>query len=172
MVGQTEPPRLAAALEYEALGWSVLPLCPHNHVAVGKAHRGCQSPGKRPFFPNKAEGAQGEWKEFQTRRATPDEIRAQHAAQPVGYSQLLVAPGAGQPRVAQRQRHAVQRGRERAHQLPAAVGEQAKHRAQRQTTQRSHHRTPRPEAALQPGVRPVAGRPASVQRGRDAVPSR
>jgi hypothetical protein len=78
----TTPPRLAAALEYEALGWSVLPLCPHNHVAVGKAHRGCQSPGKRPFFPNKAEGAQGEWKEFQTRRATAAEIEAQHAAHP------------------------------------------------------------------------------------------
>lgn len=82
MEANTEPPRLAAALGYEALGWSVLPLCPHNHVAVGKAHRGCGSPGKRPFFPNRAEGAQGEWKEFQTRRASPDEIKAQHAAHP------------------------------------------------------------------------------------------
>lgn len=76
------PTRLDAALEYELLGWSVLPLCPHNHVGVGRSHRGCASPGKRPFFPAKAESAQGEWKEFQTRRATPDELRAQFAMHP------------------------------------------------------------------------------------------
>lgn len=72
----TENGVLAAALGYEALGWSVLPLCPHDHVGVGRSHRGCQSPGKRPFFPTKAESATGEWKEYQTRRATPDEIRS------------------------------------------------------------------------------------------------
>lgn len=65
---------LAAALEYEALGWSVLPLCPPNHVGVGKGHRGCCSPGKRPFFPDR-ESNSGEWKEFQKRRATSDEIQ-------------------------------------------------------------------------------------------------
>ncbi len=74
--------RLETALEYEALGWSVLTLCPHNHVGVGRSHRGCDSPGKRPFFPAKAEEAQGAWKEFQTRRATPDELRAQFAVHP------------------------------------------------------------------------------------------
>ncbi len=74
--------RLDAALEYESLGWSVLTLCPHNHVGVGRSHRGCDSPGKRPFFPAKAEEAQGAWKEYQTRRATPDELRAQFAMHP------------------------------------------------------------------------------------------
>jgi len=68
------PPALAAALDYLARGWSVLPLCPHDHVGVGKAHRGCGSPGKRPFFPDRPDGSQGEWKEFQTRLPTAEEV--------------------------------------------------------------------------------------------------
>lgn len=75
----TISPTLAAALEYAALGWSVLPLCPADHVGVGKAHRGCNSPGKRPFFPPHGGG---EWKEFQARRATGDEIRRWWDAHP------------------------------------------------------------------------------------------
>jgi hypothetical protein len=67
---------LAAALAYAARGWSVLSLCPPNHQGVGRSHRGCCSPGKRPFFPTAAEPASGEWKEYQARRAKPDEIRA------------------------------------------------------------------------------------------------
>lgn len=65
---------LEAALGYAALGWSVLPLCPPSHLGVGKKHRGCTSPGKRPFFPDRESGS-GEWKEFQTRPATADEIK-------------------------------------------------------------------------------------------------
>lgn len=65
---------LAAALAYAARGWSVLPLCPSNHLGVGKSHRGCNSPGKRPFFPDR-DTRSGEWKEFQSRRATEDELR-------------------------------------------------------------------------------------------------
>jgi hypothetical protein len=64
---------LEAALEYAARGWSVLPLCPPSHLGVGKKHRGCGSPGKRPFFPDR-EGGSGEWKEFQSRPATIEEI--------------------------------------------------------------------------------------------------
>lgn len=64
---------LDAALHYETLGWSVLPLCPPDHVGVGKEHRGCKSPGKRPFFPGRS--GSGDWKANQTVRATPKEIR-------------------------------------------------------------------------------------------------
>lgn len=61
-----------AALDYLARGWSVLPLCPPDHVGVGKAHRGCGSPGKRPFFPDTGSG---EWKQFQDERATEEQVR-------------------------------------------------------------------------------------------------
>lgn len=76
MIEQTAdmPLALKPALEYLARGWSVLPLCPAHHVAVGKAHRGCSSPGKRPFFPDRPDGTQGEWKEFQTRLPTELEV--------------------------------------------------------------------------------------------------
>lgn len=66
---------LNAALAYQRLGWSVLPLCPPNHVGVGKEHRGCGSPGKRPFFPDRVPSRSGEWKELQTRCSSEDEIR-------------------------------------------------------------------------------------------------
>lgn len=40
-----------AALEYLALGWAVIPLCPPDHIGVGKAHLGkCTSPGKAPLI--------------------------------------------------------------------------------------------------------------------------
>ena len=55
------PLALKPALEYLAKGFSVLPLCPAHHVAVGKGHRGCTSPGKRPFFPDRQDGTQGDW---------------------------------------------------------------------------------------------------------------
>lgn len=79
---ETEPCALAPALEYLARGWSVLPLCPAFHVGVGKAHRGCDHPGKRPFFPNREPGKQGDWKEFQSRLATEDEVRGWFDANP------------------------------------------------------------------------------------------
>jgi len=69
-----DPACLVAALDYASRGWSVLPLCPPDHVGVGKDHRGCQSPGKRPFFPTK-DARSGEWKEFQGRAATEEELR-------------------------------------------------------------------------------------------------
>ncbi len=68
------PGILDAALAYHALGWSVLPLCPPNHLGVGKGHRGCTSPGKRPFFPDR-EANSGEWKQYQTTPATVEQIR-------------------------------------------------------------------------------------------------
>jgi hypothetical protein len=55
---------LAAALDYLALGWSALALCPPDHVAVGKAHgKHCKNPGKVPW---------GLWDDFQDRLPTED----------------------------------------------------------------------------------------------------
>ncbi len=64
---------LDAALDYESRGWSVLPLCPPDHVGCGKHHfRQCSSPGKVPHIPDTGSM---QWAEFQDRRATPDELR-------------------------------------------------------------------------------------------------
>jgi hypothetical protein len=61
---------LAAALAYAARGWSVLALCPANHLCLGKSHkshmRTCKSPGKAPWY---------EWKRFMVAPASEDEIR-------------------------------------------------------------------------------------------------
>lgn len=62
------PPRcLGAALDYLALGWSPIPLCPPDHSGVAGQHEDrCTSPGKAPLFP---------WQQYQERRATADELR-------------------------------------------------------------------------------------------------
>lgn len=57
---------LEAAQTYLKLGWSPLCLCPPDHVGVGRDHRGCEHPGKRPL-PDF-----GRWKEWQTARPTPE----------------------------------------------------------------------------------------------------
>jgi AAA domain/Bifunctional DNA primase/polymerase, N-terminal/Primase C terminal 1 (PriCT-1) len=67
---------LDAALALLARGWSILALCPHDHVGVGRHHmKTCKSPGKRPWLPTKAESAQGEWKEYQTGAACESDVR-------------------------------------------------------------------------------------------------
>lgn len=74
-----KPSCLEAALDYHARGWSVLPLCPHDHVAVGRRHpKECNSPGKVPFFP--ATGSTV-WGEYQHRRADADEVKGWFRAQ-------------------------------------------------------------------------------------------
>lgn len=71
-----DPKELMAAIEYAKLGWSVMSLCPHNHLSVGKEHhRVCKSPGKAPYFPNTDEWNRGKWTARQTERATEEEIR-------------------------------------------------------------------------------------------------
>lgn len=59
---------LAAALDYLSYGWSVLPICPPDHVGVGKKHgKDCTSPGKAPVVL---------WKQFQDTLPTEDELLA------------------------------------------------------------------------------------------------
>ena len=58
---------LAAAFDYLALGWSVLAVCPPDHVGVGSTHaKKCKNPGKAPW---------GEWKTYQSRLPTEEEVR-------------------------------------------------------------------------------------------------
>jgi hypothetical protein len=58
---------LDAALDYLTRGWSALAVCPPDHVGVGKTHgQHCTSPGKAPW---------GEWKKYQSQRATEQELR-------------------------------------------------------------------------------------------------
>ena len=60
-------PLLDAALEYERQGFSVVPLhTPTEDGACSCGKADCESQGKHSRVP---------WKEFQSRRATPDEIR-------------------------------------------------------------------------------------------------
>src|SRR6202035_1676206 len=58
---------LKAELGYLARGWSVLSLCPPDHVGIGKGHsEDCQCPGKRPWHL---------WKKFQEERATERDVK-------------------------------------------------------------------------------------------------
>lgn len=60
-------PCLAAALEYLQLGWSVIPLCTHDHAGLPGAHeQECTTPGKRPLWP---------WKQYQERRPSEGQVR-------------------------------------------------------------------------------------------------
>ncbi len=60
---------LQAALEYLSMGWSVLALCPPDHVGITNVYKphvkSCQSPGKRPWH---------NWVEYQDRLPTEEEV--------------------------------------------------------------------------------------------------
>lgn len=65
---------LQAGLQYLSLGWSVLSLCPPDHVGVGRSHvSDCSSPGKSPWHT---------WKQFQDRLPSEQEVRAWWKALP------------------------------------------------------------------------------------------
>ncbi len=85
---------LKAALEYLAMGWSVLALCPPDHVGVGRvaSHhvKDCPSAGKRPWH---------SWKEYQDRLPTPDEVRGWWSRLPNSNVGLALGPVSGLVRV-------------------------------------------------------------------------
>jgi hypothetical protein len=65
---------LLAALDYRERGWSVLAVCPPDHVGVGRKHgQNCTHPGKSPWGP---------WKVFQTRLPTLEELHQKWQANP------------------------------------------------------------------------------------------
>ncbi len=61
---------LEAALRYLQLGWSVLPLCPCDHIGVGRVSKthgsACQQPGKVPWI---------SWKIYQDQLPTERDLR-------------------------------------------------------------------------------------------------
>jgi hypothetical protein len=78
---------LEAALDGSRRGWSMLIVCPPDHVGVGRTHgRGCSSPGKSPW---------GAWKEFQTRRATEAELQKRWKDLPNANVGMALGPVSG-----------------------------------------------------------------------------
>lgn len=76
-----------AALDYLQRGWAPLPLCPPDHVGVGRTHgKGCSSPGKAPLVT---------WKEFQTRRPAETEIASWWHAWPNANVGIAMGPVSG-----------------------------------------------------------------------------
>jgi len=82
---------LHEALRYRTLGWSVLSVCPPDHMGVGKSHaEHCSSPGKAPW---------GTWKEFQDRLPTEDELRRKWRDNPTLNVGVALGPVSGLIRV-------------------------------------------------------------------------
>jgi hypothetical protein len=82
---------LVAALDYLALGWSVLPICPPDHVGVGKKHaKDCTSPGKAPVVL---------WKQFQDTQPTEDDLRANWRYNPTLNVGIALGPVSGLVRI-------------------------------------------------------------------------
>jgi hypothetical protein len=82
---------LTAALDYQALGWSVLAVCPPDHCGVGTTHaQKCDSLGKAPWGP---------WKDFQDRPATVNELRQKWKDNPKLNVGLALGPVSGLVRV-------------------------------------------------------------------------
>jgi RecA-family ATPase len=56
-----------AALDYLAKGWSVIPICPHDHQKVDGDHeKRCKSPGKAPLWP---------WQNYQEKPPTEGHVK-------------------------------------------------------------------------------------------------
>jgi hypothetical protein len=79
--------RLAAALAYLRRGWSVVPVCPPDHVGVGRGHaRRCTSPGKAPLVA---------WMAFQERAPSIAQVEAWWAGWPNANVGLVFGPASG-----------------------------------------------------------------------------
>jgi hypothetical protein len=79
--------RLAAALAYLRRGWSVVPVCPPDHLGVGRGHaRRCSSPGKAPLVA---------WMTFQQRPPSEAQVEAWWAAWPNANVGLVLGPASG-----------------------------------------------------------------------------
>jgi hypothetical protein len=82
---------LAAALDYLPLGLSALAVCPPDHAGVGKTHGDrCKQPGKAPW---------GEWKEYQDRLPTADEVRQKWKDNPTLNVGCALGPVSGVVRI-------------------------------------------------------------------------
>jgi hypothetical protein len=81
-----------AALDYRRRrGWSVLALCPPDHIGVGKKHaKDCTHPGKVPLW---------SWKEFQDRLPTEDEINQVWRHHPTANVGMATGPVSGLVRI-------------------------------------------------------------------------
>jgi hypothetical protein len=78
---------LAAALKYLRRGWSVVPVCPPDHLGVGWAHgRRCTSPGKAPLVA---------WKPYQDRPPTESDVRVWWATWPNANVGVVLGPVTG-----------------------------------------------------------------------------
>jgi hypothetical protein len=82
---------LEYGVRYLQLGWSVLPVCPPDHVGVGRSHgEHCVSPGKAPWGP---------WKQFQDRLPTEVELRQKWRDNPTLNVGMALGPVSGLVRV-------------------------------------------------------------------------
>ncbi|HZZ77893.1 MAG TPA: bifunctional DNA primase/polymerase, partial [Gemmataceae bacterium] len=82
---------LEAARFYLSLGWSVLALCPPDHVGMDKYHvENCENPGKRPI---------GKWKRYQDELPTEEELRAKWAEHPTANVGMALGPASGLVRI-------------------------------------------------------------------------
>src|SRR6516165_6010706 len=77
-------PCLAAAIEYLKIGWSVVPLCTHDHASVPVAHQQeCTSPGEWPLWP---------WKQYQEKAMTEAALRILWSRCPTANVGIVLGP--------------------------------------------------------------------------------
>jgi putative DNA primase/helicase len=82
---------LRSALDFLQRGWSVLAICPPDHMGVGKKHgQHCKSPGKAPWGP---------WKAFQDRLPTRAELQRKWGDNPTLNVGIALGPVSGLVRV-------------------------------------------------------------------------
>jgi hypothetical protein len=76
-----------AALDYLGRGWCPVPVCPPDHVGVGREHgTKCKSPGKAPLV---------NWLEYQDRRPTRQEVEGWWHRWPTANVGILLGSASG-----------------------------------------------------------------------------